>query len=232
MAFDDRHTEFLFVAALIGLVTAISLPVLRFLGCEGWYLGLGVIGCNVVAYGLILFAALRPDHFFDWFKETILRKTSPATATIPTTAECKTCGCPGRVLWGCGSYPKLLDVQKGNYVILQRCEACGAMWCMSPYEPYLSFTFLAAWPYDEQIWKAVHDLDNGNTLLEWHAAMIREHWQGLPDDERQHVEAWRKRSYGHNPIDQSPSMTRLSPLQSSSELKEIVERIQGKAPSS
>ena len=77
MAFDDRHTEFLALAALIGITTAISLPVLRFLGCEGWCLGMGVIGCNVVAYGLILFAALHPDSFSDWFKWKVLRKTKP-----------------------------------------------------------------------------------------------------------------------------------------------------------
>jgi hypothetical protein len=96
---------------------------------------------------------------------------------------------------------------------------------MSPYEPDLSFTFLAAWPYDQQAWRAVHDLDNGITLLAWHAAMIREHWQKLPSEERQHVERWRKRSYGHNPIDQSPSMTRLEPLKRTSELDKIVKNL-------
>jgi len=227
MAFDNRYTEFLFVAAIIGLTTAISLPVLRFLGCEGWCLGIGVIGCNAVCCGLIL-AAAHFDGLCDLFKKTILRRAKTLPATIPTAPVCETCGHPGRVLWGCGSYPKLRDVQKGNFVILQRCEVCGAMWCISPYEPYLSFTFLAAWPYDEQAWKAVHDLDNGNTLLEWHKAILREHWQGLPDDERQHVEYWRQRSCGHNPIDQSPSMTRLGSLKKSSEMETIVERIQGK----
>jgi hypothetical protein len=95
---------------------------------------------------------------------------------------------------------------------------------MSPYEPYLSFTFLAAWPYDQPTWRAIHDLDNGNTLLEWHKAMIREHWMELPDEERENVERWRQRSYGHNPIDQSPSMTRLAPLEKSSEMETIVEK--------
>lgn len=228
MAFDDMHTEFLFVAALIGVTTAISLPVLRFLGCEGWCLGIGAIGCNAVAFGLLLLA-VHLDSLFDWFKRTILRKTKAAPATIPTTTECMTCGHPDRVLWGCGNFPKLSDVDKGNYVILQRCEMCGAMWCMSPYEPYLSFTFLAAWPYDEQIWRVVHDLDNGNTLLEWHAAMIREHWKEFPDEERQHVEFWRKRSYGHNPIDNPLSLTHPTPLKSS-EMEKIVKKLQTSRP--
>ena len=121
-----------------------------------------------------------------------------------------------------GAFPQLLDVDKGNDVILQRCEPCGTLWCMSPYEPYLSFTFLAAWPYGQQEWRMVHDLDNGNTLLEWHAAMIRENWKELPDDERQHVERWRKRSYGHNPIDRLPLTTHPVPLQNSSEMDAIV----------
>lgn len=138
---------------------------------------------------------------------------------------CNTCGQPDRVLWGYGCFPKLSDVDKGNYVILQRCEQCGALWCLSPYEPYLSFTFLAAWPYDQRTWRAVHDHDNGNTLLAWHGAMVREHWQDLPDEERKHVEYWRWRSYGHNPIDHSPSMTNLAPLQNSSEIEAIVKAI-------
>ncbi len=141
---------------------------------------------------------------------------------------CETCGHPDRVLWGCGDFPKMPDVDKGNYVILQRCEQCGALWCMSPYEPYLSFTFLAAWPYGQHEWRVVHNLDNGNTLLEWHAAMIREHWQELPGNERQHVERWRKRSYGHNPIDRLPLTAHPVPLQKSSEMEAIVRAISQK----
>jgi len=152
----------------------------------------------------------------------------PRRSDAEWASQCGTCGHPNRVLWGCGSFPQLPDVDKGNYVILQRCEQCGALWCMSPYEPYLSFTFLAAWPYGQHEWRIVHDVDNGNTLLEWHAAMIREHWQELPDDERQHVERWRKRSYGHNPIDRLPLTTHPVPLQNSSEMEAIVRAISEK----
>ena len=141
---------------------------------------------------------------------------------------CRTCGHPDRVLWGCGLFPKLSDVELGNYIVLQRCQQCGALWCMSPYEPYLSFTFLAAWPYGQHEWRAVHNLDNGNTLLAWHEAMIREHWQNLPDEEREHVEYWRRRSYGHNPIDQSVSMPSLARFQRSSKMEAIVRAISEK----
>jgi hypothetical protein len=223
MAFDDRHTEFLVLAAVGGVATAISLPVLLFFGCEGWCLGMGVVGCIAVSYALILLA-LHHGSLFDWFK----RKTKPKFAPPQTTPGCNVCGHPGRILWGCGTFPKLPDVDKGNYVILQRCEQCGALWCMSPYESYLSFTFLAAWPYGQHEWRIVHDLDNGSTLLEWHAAMIREHWQELADDERQHVERWRKRSYGHNPIDRRLLTKHPIPLQESSEIEAIVRAISEK----
>ena len=63
MAFDNRHTEFLVLAVLIGPTTAISLPVLRFLGCEGWYLGMAVVGCVAVSYGLLLLLLHLPDSF-------------------------------------------------------------------------------------------------------------------------------------------------------------------------
>lgn len=146
------------------------------------------------------------------------------------TRMCDACGRPDRTLWGCGKFPKLPDVDKGNYITLQRCENCEALWCLSPYEPYLSFEFLAAWPHNQQIWRAVHNLDDGSTLLSWHEAMIREHWIELPDDERKHVEYWRKRSYGHNPIDRSPSMKPLTPLENSSELEIIVKEILHRQP--
>jgi hypothetical protein len=63
VAFDDRHTEFLVLTALIGVATAISIPVLQLCGCEGWGLGTGVIACIAASYGLILLASYFDNIF-------------------------------------------------------------------------------------------------------------------------------------------------------------------------
>jgi hypothetical protein len=90
---------------------------------------------------------------------------------------------------------------------LRRCPECSQLWCEVPHEPYASFTFLTAWPYDQEAWQRVHDLDNAATLHEWHDAVIRENRKGLSQQEREAIERWRDRTYRHyNPIDRGPDV--------------------------
>ena len=118
--------------------------------------------------------------------------------------NCTNCDAPTRKLWvlfGEHRQPTLTEVQTGNWIVLQRCSLCGALWCLSPYEPYASFPFVALWPYDEARWQRTHAIDEGKTLCGWHAFMVAQHYRSLPADELQQVESWRRRSSGHNPID-------------------------------
>lgn len=136
---------------------------------------------------------------------------------------CQTCDRPTRSLWTYDNYPKLVDVTVGNWMSLQRCSECGALWCSVPHEPYASFTFLTAWPYDERAWQAIHDIDEARHLHEWHDAVIREHWQELPNDERDAVERWRDRTYRHyNPIDRGPDVPKPKYIQVASDLASFV----------
>jgi hypothetical protein len=91
------------------------------------------------------------------------------------------------------------------------------------YEPYASSEFLAYWPYDEPAWMRLSVRDGGSTLLAWHAAMIRDHWQSLPPSEYEAVESWRARTYfGHNPIDQGPSFQPGVVLSRADEIEQVL----------
>ena len=118
--------------------------------------------------------------------------------------QCTECEAPNRKLWvlfGEHRRPALADVQTGSWAVLRRCPACSALWCLSPYEPYASFPFLALWPHDEVRWRHTFAVDDGRTLLAWHAFMVGQHFRSLPEPELGLVEQFRRRSYGHNPID-------------------------------
>src|ERR1700691_2180628 len=117
--------------------------------------------------------------------------------------NCANCEAPSRKLWvmfGGHRQPELADVQPGNWIELRRCSGCGALWCISPYEPYASFPFAALWPHDEATWWRTHDLDRGKTVCGWHALMVAKQYKSLPHEELEQVEHWRNRSCGHNPI--------------------------------
>lgn len=115
--------------------------------------------------------------------------------------NCLHCQAPQRALYGPGYRPELTQIERGNWISLERCKQCGLYWCSSPYEPYAAFEYCVRWEHSQAVWRQIHDADEGLTLLRWHAASIREHWEHLPAEEREQVEFHRKRSYGHNPID-------------------------------
>jgi hypothetical protein len=114
-------------------------------------------------------------------------------------------------MFGSHRQPVVSKVVDGNWISLERCDSCGALWSVSPYEPYASFPYLVAWPQDQEAWQKKHDLDEGRTLLAWHAHEIAAHWRSLPKEEQKEVEAHRARSHGHNPID-NPAAFKAAPL--------------------
>lgn len=115
--------------------------------------------------------------------------------------NCPNCQSPERILFGPGQQPELVQVRIGNWISLEQCEPCHALWCLSPYEPYASFSYLVRWPSSVEVWAEAHEKDDGKTMRQWHASEIRNHWRGLPEAEREEIEFHRRRSYGHNPID-------------------------------
>lgn len=126
-------------------------------------------------------------------------------AALPSLPkQCPECEAPQRrlwVLWGEHRRPRCEEVETGNWISLLRCPICGAFWCDSLYEPYASFPYAVYWSRSHMEWRIFHELDNGHTLLRWHAFAVVQHYRALPATELQLVEAHRKRSYGHNPID-------------------------------
>jgi len=118
--------------------------------------------------------------------------------------QCTECEAPNRKLWalfGGHRQPELTDVRTGSWMVLQQCTVCSALWCLSPYEPYASFPFLALWPHDESKWHHFFAIDDGRTLLAWHAFIVGQYYRSLPEPELGLVEQFRRRSYGHNPVD-------------------------------
>lgn len=114
---------------------------------------------------------------------------------------CPHCQAPERTIYGPGKRPTFAEVRSGNWIALERCDVCGALWCSSPYEPYAAFEYVVRWERSPEAWSRLHDADSGRALLRWHAAVIREQWRSLPAAERENVEVHRRRSRGHNPID-------------------------------
>ena len=124
--------------------------------------------------------------------------------------SCAHCEAPDRDLYGPGRRPALRDIAVGNWISLCRCATCEALWCASLYEPYAAFQYIVRWTRSAMDWRQAHDLDDGRTLLRWHATAIRTRWQSLPDPEYEAVDAHRRRSMGHNPIDSPAEFGTLS----------------------
>lgn len=121
-------------------------------------------------------------------------------------APCPYCEAHKRVLWllfGPNEKPEYMVItDRGNYVLLCKCEKCGALWCNSPYEPFLSCEYLVRWEYSAADWRVAHNLNDGKTLQYWHAGAIRSNWTALSSSERETVNRHRERTYGkYNPID-------------------------------
>ena len=115
---------------------------------------------------------------------------------------CPSCGAPERqLLPPVQPDPGYTLLTAGNYICLEACPSCGTLWCESPYEPYLSFSYRVRWPWSAATWKQAHDRDNGETLRHWHITEIRRLWQKLDPAGKQAVENHRQRAGGHNPID-------------------------------
>ena len=118
---------------------------------------------------------------------------------------CPTCQSPERVLWTFGNYPRLPDVQVGNWMTLHQCRDCGAHWCSVPHEPHGGYVFLTAWPYRAELFARLNERDDAAILHEWHDAVIRENWMHLSAEEIAWIEQWRDRTYrNYNPIDRGP----------------------------
>lgn len=125
-----------------------------------------------------------------------------ADLSEPTPMSCPDCQAPEKILYAPSEKPAgLVNLQLGNWISLEQCGDCGALWCLSPYEPYAAFEYLVRWEFDAATWRRVHAADAGRALLRWHAAMIRENWQQLSAPARERIDQHRRRSQGHNPID-------------------------------
>jgi hypothetical protein len=136
--------------------------------------------------------------------------------------SCQTCGRPERVLLTSGSLPKMPTVERGDFIALDECPTCSALWCLTPHGPYYDL-FATWWPYDAPTWRRVHDLDRGKSLSEWHDAVIRESWELLPDSGKADIRTWCDHTYnGNNPIDQGPSFTPPEKILRMSDLDRLV----------
>lgn len=131
---------------------------------------------------------------------------------------CSTCQFPARRLWTFQKHPKFVPVQSDGWAIIERCPACGQLWCRVAYEPHSAFSFWAAWPKKQEDWLRLLQSDEGLPYYEWHEAVLIEDYGKLPGEEKEAVEAWRRRAYGRTPIDERKPRF----CQSSSDLEKFV----------
>lgn len=124
---------------------------------------------------------------------------------------CSTCEFPARRLWTYHKHPAFVEEQSDGWAVMDKCPVCGQLWCEVMYEPHAAFSFWAAWPKKKEEWLALLKKNEGLPCYEWHEAVIVEDYAKLPVEEREAVEAWRRRAYGLTPIDsRKPRFCRVS----------------------
>lgn len=140
---------------------------------------------------------------------------------------CSTCEFPSRRVWTFQEHPEFASEHRDGWAQLDRCPECNQLWCRVGYEPYASFAFWAAWPSTKEAWINVLNRDNGLPYYEWHEAVVVEEHMNLTKAERDAVEAWRRRAYGHTPIDErKPRYCRAS-----SDIQQFIAVAQSAEPS-
>jgi len=138
----------------------------------------------------------------------LIGTVNPASdAAMDAGARCKLCEAPQRQLWvPAQPMPKLTIIERGDYILLQSCPECRRLWCISPYEPYMSAEYIVRWYLSAEDWRTLHDRDSGHTLRDWHIAACQALHETLSPDEKAGVESHRKRTYySQNPIDMKVS---------------------------
>jgi hypothetical protein len=124
---------------------------------------------------------------------------------------CTTCEYPARRLWSFHSHPRFVKVRSEGWGVIESCPECGQLWCEVMHEPHSAFSFWAAWPGSQEEWAAVLKIEEGLPYYEWHDAVLTEDYPKLPPNEKDAVDAWRRRAYGLTPIDsRSPRYCRSS----------------------
>lgn len=119
--------------------------------------------------------------------------------------SCSFCEAPERRLWAPDSQQDRLErIHLGNWMTLDRCPECEQLWCRVPHEPYGAFWYAVPWQYSPKDWRRLHDLDDGKTLHKWHVARVQELAAFLDSADQSTVAHHRRRSYGRNPVDESP----------------------------
>ncbi|NOT31403.1 MAG: hypothetical protein HOP15_13230 [Planctomycetes bacterium] len=98
---------------------------------------------------------------------------------------------------------RLEPLGPGDWLELQRCANCSALWACGRHEPHGAKCIWTLWPGDEASWRRVlQGADGAAVLGEWHDAVLREDWLDLPPPERSDIERWRTRTRRElNPID-------------------------------
>lgn len=116
---------------------------------------------------------------------------------------CTNCQSNNRNIWGPSVTKLNLEIiDSGNWINLNRCGECGALWVESYYEPYMSFPYWVKWSYPATYWRIVHDFDAAKSLHDWLMLEIKKLWSSLPKEEKAAIEIHRRRTSNyHNPID-------------------------------
>jgi hypothetical protein len=110
--------------------------------------------------------------------------------------KCTICESPNRTIWVIYA-PKVFElVKRGNWVEIEKCPACGHLWCKVPYEPYGAFPYWVSWNYSMDDFTYLHDLDEGKTLCKWHECTITKDYLKLSDEDLEKVEAHKRRAWG------------------------------------
>jgi hypothetical protein len=93
-------------------------------------------------------------------------------------------------------------VQGGVMTALHRCDRCGKLYVSVAYDPWGGFHYLVLWPYGEDRYREVAEIDYGTIVHLWHAACIHEAYSLLPAPKRHAIDQHREKTTARpHPVD-------------------------------
>lgn len=90
--------------------------------------------------------------------------------------QCRSCGSPQARKYAPHDWPKALRTEElvhGNWMHLERCAFCRALWFVARDAGHASQRYMARWRLSVEDWQWLDALDGGASLREWHDDQFR-----------------------------------------------------------
>ena len=90
--------------------------------------------------------------------------------------QCRSCGGPQAQKYSPHEWPKALQTEEiafGNWIHLERCVWCDALWFVARDAGHASQSYLVRWPFTVDDWEWLNALEGGKALRDWHDGQFR-----------------------------------------------------------